>query len=117
MMVPSQKVIYIWVSLLIHKKEKMEHIVVLCKHLKMSRTAKIREVAKVIGVLVSSFPAVDYGRIFYREIEKEKIKVLRNHYGNFESEMLISHSTNIELEWWIENIHTQVRHIDRAVPL
>ena len=36
----------------------------------------IRNIAKVIGNMVASFPAVPYGKLFYRQLEHDKIKAL-----------------------------------------
>ena len=49
--------------------EKINKVVFLCKKLYNATFVSIREVAKVIGVLVSCFPAVEYGRLYYRELE------------------------------------------------
>jgi hypothetical protein len=38
---------------------------------------KIRNVAKVIGLIVSSFSAIEIGKLFYRNLEKEKIEALK----------------------------------------
>ena len=52
-------------------EEKQDYIVELCRKLQRTKLAKIRDVAQVIGSLVSSFPAVDYGKLFYRQLEKK----------------------------------------------
>lgn len=123
MVVPAQRVIYLGfiidsiLMVVILPQEKRENIVALCLKMQNKKTAKIREVAQVIGVLVSSFPAVDYGKLFYRKLEKGKIEALRKNYGNFESEMFISNCMRQDLEWWINNIHLQVRVIDRGNPV
>ena len=38
------------------------------------QTVKIREVAKIIGLTVSNFPAVKYGPLHYRQLENDKKK-------------------------------------------
>ena len=68
----------------------------------------IRDVAHVIGLLVSSLPATDYGALYYRQLELNKIKALRSSCGNFDALMKLSEGSKVELQWWIENItHTQ----------
>ena len=52
---------------------KMHEIRKLCSELQKSQSTSIRQVAKVIGKLVAAFPAVQYGPLFYRSIEKEKV--------------------------------------------
>jgi hypothetical protein len=51
------------------------------------QTAKIREVARVLGLIVSSFSAVDHARLYYREIEKAKFIALIKSCGNFDAPM------------------------------
>ena len=69
--IDSEKMI---VSLTPEKKHKIyeECIKILSIH-----TAKIREVARLLGLLISSFSGVDFGRLFYRDIEIEKIQALK----------------------------------------
>ena len=43
----------------------------------------IGEVAQVIGLLVSSLPAVQYGPLFYRSIEIDKNMAVQQHKGNY----------------------------------
>jgi len=45
-------------------------------------SVKIRDVAKVIGHLISSLPGVKYGALYYRNLEMEKIAALKSANGN-----------------------------------
>jgi len=38
---------------------------------------KIRDVAKVIGHLISSLPGVKYGALYYRNLEMNKVAALK----------------------------------------
>ena len=71
---------------------------------------KIRSVARVLGLMVSTFSAVEFAPLYYRNIEKE-ISALKSSQGNFESTMYISDEMKSELKWWIDNLATQKRHI------
>ena len=44
----------------------------------------------LIGNLVASFPVVPYGQLFYRQLEKEKITMLKSSKGNFEARATLS---------------------------
>jgi hypothetical protein len=48
---------------------------------------KIRNVAKVIGLIVSSFSAIESGKLLYRNVEKGKIEALKKLKGNYEAYM------------------------------
>lgn len=54
-------------------ESKENSIIQECTNLYKSTTATIKAVARVIGMMVSSFSAVEYGRLFYRRIENAKI--------------------------------------------
>ena len=61
-----------------------------CERLLNKQTAKIREVARVFWLIVSSCSAVDHARLYYREIEKAKIFVLIKSCGNYDAPMKIT---------------------------
>ncbi len=75
-----------------------------CQELLGSGKTTIRQVAHVIGVLVSSLPAVQYGALHYRKLELGKTQALRENYGNFDAFMTLSEDAKTELLWWIDNI-------------
>ena len=59
-----------------------------------------REVARVIGYFISSLPAVRYGALYYRALEKDKVKALKISKGNFEAKMQITPKVRCGLNWW-----------------
>ena len=69
-----------------------------------SKKIVIRELAAFIGTVVSSFPAVTYGPLFYRYLENDKTEALEINSGNFESEVVLSVEAKEEILWWIDNI-------------
>ena len=79
-----------------------------CQNLVLNCNPTIREVVQVIGLIVSSFPAVQYAQLHYRTLESEKIHALK---GNYESTMTLSQMAKTELTWWIENIDMASRPI------
>ena len=95
---------------------KVENIKNLCQKLVKKEQAKIIEIASILGLLISTFSAVEYGKLYYRDIEREKILALKLSKGNFESIMEISHDIKTQLNWWIKNIETQKRDILKPNP-
>ena len=87
-----------------------------CKALLHKSSVKIRVFARVIGLIISSFSAVELGLLHYRTLEKEKTKYLKEAKGNFESTMPLSANVKNELMWWTENIYSQKRIISRGNP-
>ena len=53
---------------------------------------------------MSSFRAVPYGQMYYRGLEKCKVKSLARSAGNFDRKAYMSEEAADELQWWIRNI-------------
>ena len=96
--------------------EKVSLIVQECLRLSRKLQESIRKVASVLGLLVSTFSAVEFGPLHYREVEKEKIEALKVSKGDFDCKMMISDSMKMDLIWWVENLAHQKRHIDHGNP-
>ena len=87
-------------------KEKISKIMLYITGLLNSERNTIREVAQVIGLLVSSLPAVRYGECHYRALEQDKIIALKTAKGNFDRPMLLSSRSIQELNWWLRELPT-----------
>ena len=85
-----------------------------CNTLRKKKFAKIREVARIIGLIVASFSAVEYGPLHYRNLEREKTEALRQSSGNFDDNMSISSGMKKELDWWVQNVVNSTRNISRS---
>ena len=70
--------------------EKVQTIVSECRKLVSKCQASVRQVARVLGLMVSSFSAVEYGPLFYRKVELAKIHALQVNCGNYDFIMPIS---------------------------
>ena len=81
--------------------EKTDKIVLACQQLLKGSPTSIREVAQVIGLLVSSLPAVQYGPLFYRSIGIDKNMALQHHKGKNEASMTLTPESISELRWWV----------------
>lgn len=56
---------------------KAAHVKSACETLLSKTKVTIRELAHVIGLLVSSLPGVQFGRLHYRQLEKDKSRALQ----------------------------------------
>ncbi len=101
------------VKLLSHKIAKVK---LMCNELLSKRHPTIQEVAQVIGLLVSSFPGVQFGPLHYGNLERDKISALQTNKGNFESPMTLSHQVRTKLHCWINNIDSAFKPIMLAHP-
>ena len=83
---------------------KAEHVKSSCMSLFGASVFTIRELAHVIGLLVSSFPGVQFGRLHYRHLELDKVEALKISKGNYDAKAMLSQESYTELKWWIDNI-------------
>ena len=65
---------------------------------------KIRDVARTLGYMVSSFPAIPFGAAHYRCLEQDKVKALQISKGNFDKMMTLSDSAIQDIDWWLQNL-------------
>ena len=79
--------------------DKTDRVVSACQMLLSRSYVSIREVAQVIGLLVSSLTAVHYGPLFYRNIEIDKNEALHKNKGNFEALIQLSPESREDLSW------------------
>ena len=86
------------------------------KHRKNSLLITIRDIVKIIGKIVASLPAVMYGPLHYRQLEKEKKVAMVLDKGDFDVRMTLSLSDKSELRWWIENIEFACSVIHHTQP-
>ena len=74
---------------------------------------KIRKVARLVGLLVSSFPASTFGPLYYRYIEREKIWALKEVRGDYNKKMSLSQQAKKELDWWLKNLDKMKANIQQ----
>ena len=96
--------------------ERKLHLKSGCLKLITIRQCTIRELAKVIGMIVASFPAVKYGPLHYRQLEKEKIAALKSKKGDFDQTMQLSSTGCDELQWWCDNVDEACNDILQGEP-
>ena len=95
---------------------KVTKVKSICNDLLHKHNPTIREVAQVIGLLVSSLPGALFGPLHYRHLERDKITALKNNKGNFDSIMSLSRLSKQELMWWLNNIDSTYKPISHDSP-
>ena len=75
------------VSLTLERATKLKNA---CIRLSMQSNPSIQEVAHVIGLMVTSFPAVTFAPLFYRTLEREKVQALKLNKGDYTARMILS---------------------------
>lgn len=97
-------------------ERRIEKILHSCTLLLGKKREKIREVARVIGLLVAAIPAVEMGKLFYRNLEMAKIAALQTNGGNFDKWMPVTEDMCKDLQWWVSQVAVQNRKIFRDCP-
>lgn len=85
-------------------KEKKQKIYVMSNEILDSNSQTIRKIASFIGNLTASLPAVPFGKLHYRSLERDKISALKISKGDFDAKMTLSNSAIEDTKWWINNI-------------
>lgn len=84
------------------KRKSITQIVQKYSHLP---TCTIREFAKLIGILTAACPAVKYGWLYTKLLERQKyLALLKN--DNFDSKINLPNIILEDLIWWLNNIAT-----------
>ena len=68
-------------------KGKTEAIILKIRRLLENKFPTIRELASVIASVISLFPAIPFGKLDYRALEKDKINAFKNFAGNFDKQI------------------------------
>ncbi|XP_048489242.1 uncharacterized protein LOC105380262 isoform X1 [Plutella xylostella] len=84
--------------------EKRNHLVQMVRKFISSQTYTIREFAQLIGGLIAACPAVKYGYLYTKILERQKFLELQQNNNNYDAK--INRSTVIlqDLHWWRDNI-------------
>ena len=98
------------VTLTKHKKDKIR---TLCWTMLSNSFLSIQELASVTGKLIATFPAVNYGGLHYRELEKLKVSELKKNRGHYKAQITLNDMARSELKWWISNLEHSYGHIHK----
>ena len=96
--------------------EKKTSLLELCHKTMQSDQITIRDLARLIGKIVSSFPSAAYGPLFYLDLEMAKTEALKLERGNYDSTMVLSDNMKSELQWWVDNLETATSPISNGNP-
>ena len=79
-------------------------------------TPLIRDVARLLGLMTSSFPGVMCGALHYRALEMEKACALKRNKGNFDRPMTLSSEAKSDIQWWIDSIFEAYNPVNHGNP-
>ena len=78
--------------------------------------SNIREIAGLVGLMVSYTKAFDYAWAHVKSLERDKIEALKLSKGNFDVPMSLSHQSKEDIIWWLNNIDVSGKHLNVALP-
>ena len=64
---------------------------------------------------MSALPGVEFGRLHYRDVERDKIRALAINAGDYDGHMCLSESAKEELRLWLGNVMHAYRRICHAM--
>jgi hypothetical protein len=53
--------------------------------------------------LITNSPGCKWGKLFYRDLERDKISALKFSHGNFDASMKLSQRAVLNIEWWLSD--------------
>lgn len=71
------------------------------------KSCKLREFARLIGLLISACPAIDYSWMYTKLLERHKYLCLVKN-SNYEQIILIPIELKYDLQWWVEHVKFDV---------
>ena len=95
---------------------KIKNIIKHCKDILKKDILTIRDFAQIIGKLVASEPGVQYAALYYKPLEIQRDLELKLNKGDFDSHIILSQKSKDCLHWWIDNLTTAFRPLERPQP-
>ena len=86
-------------------EEKLNKLKEQTLSLREKRQCSIRELAHVIGLIVSSFSAIKPARLYYRDLEVCKLEALSSSDGDYNAIVYLSQLARDSLQWFVLNSH------------
>ena len=85
-------------------ERRINNLCALASNLQSGNSFTIRQLAKLIGCIVSCIPGVEYGELHYRGLEMLKSNALKASGGKFESKLYgLTAEAKSDIRWWLDN--------------
>lgn len=86
--------------------DKRRNIAELVTKFTKLQPCSIRELARLIGILIAACPAVKYGWMYTKTLERQKFLALTKHSYDYEVIIKLPNIILVDLYWWLSNIDT-----------
>lgn len=94
--------------------EKRTSLIELISSVLKKERCKIVEFASLLGKLVAACPAVDYGYVYTKILERDKTLALEAEGDNYDRYMNISEAAKEDFSWWLETLPTASSPLSRG---
>lgn len=81
--------------------QKVQTLIVAVKQIQRASHYTIRQVAELLGIMISYSIAIPYGLLYTKILEHENAIALKENNGNFDSKMVLSSDSYNDLNWWL----------------
>lgn len=95
-------------------EDKYQKLKLVAQRILDSKSPTIREVAQLVGMMVSCFLGIEYGELFYWQLEIEKAKALKTNNWDFEQTMHLSKVASADIALWIRNALSSKKRINHG---
>lgn len=86
--------------------DKRRNIIELVTKFTKLQPCSIRELARFIGILVATSPALKYAWVYTKILERQKFLALLKHNNNYEAKINLPNIILEDLNWWLSNVNT-----------
>jgi hypothetical protein len=121
-LIPTQRLIFLGFILdsilmrIYMTPEKVNKVIEMCSKLLKNTSPTIRDVSQVIGYIISTFPGVMLGPLYFRHLEGGKSQALRDNRGNFDATMTLDKEAKEELTWWVNSAPDSYNVVSHGEP-
>jgi len=85
-------------------EEKKQRMLTLLEQFKIGKDISLRQWSSFVGSINACCPAVEYGRLYTKELERVRYLGLLENNNNFEAKIRIPKSLEPDIDWWKRNI-------------
>ena len=96
--------------------DKVAKVIDLCSNLLSAQMPTIRTVSQVLGYIISTFPGVMFGPLYFRHLECDKSLTLIQANRDFDLPMTLSVEAKQELSWWVSSAPHSYNVVSRGQP-
>ena len=91
--------------------EKTEKLKMSCEQIRSQKSVTLKELSRVIGMMVASFPGVQYGQLFYRRLDNLKNNALKDSRGRYDIEVKLTSEVKEDIDWWVSHIENEKSNV------